>query len=137
MAVDSTERVALMAIHPRFAEAILDGRKRVEFRKRRPAPDIRRVYIYATAPVSAVVGAFEIADVTVGEPRTIWEAFGAVGVIDRDDFDLYYASSGEAVAIGVESAIRFDEPVPLSSFEPAPATPQSFSYHNGAELAIA
>ena len=49
-------RVAVMSIHPRYAEAILSGQKRVEFRKRRLAPDVTTVLVYATQPVGVLVG---------------------------------------------------------------------------------
>ncbi len=60
MGATAADRVALMSIHQRWAEAIVDGRKRVEFRKRRLAEDIRTVLIYATAPTSQVIGQFTI-----------------------------------------------------------------------------
>ena len=43
-------RVALMAIQPGYAEAILAGVKTVEFRKRALAPDIETVLVYETSP---------------------------------------------------------------------------------------
>lgn len=128
MAEPTAERVALMAIHPRYADAILDGRKRVEFRKRRVASDIDTVLIYATSPVSRVVGSFTIEDVVVDAPEAIWEEFGHAGVIDRDAFAQYYASSSAAVAIRVKDTERFEHPIALCDLEPRPAVPQSFSY---------
>ena len=56
----SARRIALMSIHPGYAEAILSGRERAEFRKRPLAEDVRTVLIYATAPVSAMSGWFTV-----------------------------------------------------------------------------
>ena len=39
-----------MSIHPVYANAILTGDKKVEFRKRRLAADVTHVLVYATAP---------------------------------------------------------------------------------------
>ena len=75
-----------MAIHQRYADAIMDGEKRVEFRKRRLADDIEVVWVYATAPISKVVGHFSIDEVVQGTPQDIWDRFGAVGVIERTAF---------------------------------------------------
>ena len=51
----SDGRVALMFVHPRFAASLVDGQKTVELRKSRLAPDLRRVLVYATAPVQRVI----------------------------------------------------------------------------------
>ena len=53
LASQPDRRIALMSIRPQFAAAILDGSKRVEFRKRPLAADIGTVVIYATKPVGA------------------------------------------------------------------------------------
>jgi predicted transcriptional regulator len=117
-----------MAIHPRYADAILDGTKQVEFRKRRVASDISTVLIYATAPVQKVIGSFTIGGMVVDKPDRIWNEFGEVGVIERDDFTQYYATSEAAVAIRVEDTERFAQPIALADLDPSPAVPQSFSY---------
>lgn len=122
------ERVALMAIHPRYADAILAGRKQVEFRKRPLANDITTVLIYATSPIQKVIGEFRIHEVVVGEPDVIWTRFGHVGVIDQESFGEYFATSATAVAIVVEEPTRYARPRALSDLQPEPAIPQSFSY---------
>lgn len=124
----TAERVALMAIHEKWAEAILDGHKRVEFRKRRLAPDINTVLVYATAPISKVIGQFTVERIATGTPAEIWDTYGAVGVIEESAFFSYYENSESAVAIVVAEATRFAAPVPLDDFEPKPAVPQSFAY---------
>ncbi|WP_411719974.1 ASCH domain-containing protein [Mycetocola sp.] len=122
------ERVALMAIHPRYANAIMDGHKTVEFRKRSLADDIRTVWVYATAPVSRVIGRFTVEEIHKDTPGAIWDRFGDAGVIERDAFFRYYASNEAAVAIVVSNADRFPEPLALGALNPQPAIPQSFAY---------
>jgi len=124
-----------MAIHPSYAEAILAGRKTVEFRKRRLAFDISSVLIYATSPVQRVIGEFIIDRIVADSPEGVWRQFGDVGCIEWDAFDVYYASSEVAVAIQIKSTRQFPEPVPLSAFTPQPPIPQSFAYLD--ELALA
>lgn len=121
-----------MAIHQRYADAIMDGEKRVEFRKRRLADDIEVVWVYATAPISKVVGHFSIDEVVQGTPQDIWDRFGAVGVIERTAFFDYYNGSDTAVAIVVGSAARLPDPVALNEMDPRPAVPQSFAYLSAA-----
>ena len=45
MGASATGRHVVMSVHPRFAEAIMDGRKKVEFRKRRLADDVMTALI--------------------------------------------------------------------------------------------
>lgn len=128
MGAPATNRVALMAIHPVYAEAILDGTKKVEFRKRRLAEDIRTVWIYATAPVQRIVGEFHIGQTVIDSPETIWSSYGAVGIIEHSDYQNYFAEKAEAVAFVVQGATRYETPVALDDLEPRPSIPQSFSY---------
>lgn len=134
MGRETAERVALMAIHERYADAIMDGVKRVEFRKRRLADDIETVWLYVTAPMSKVVGQFSVGEVVSGTPRDIWERYGAVGVIERDAFFDYYDGVRTAVAIVVGAAERLPDPVALAEMNPPPAVPQSFAYLSVASL---
>jgi len=124
----ATERVALMSIHPVYAEAIFDGAKTVEFRKRRLAADIKTVIVYATAPVSRVLGTFNIDEIVEDSPTAIWSRYGKHGVIERTAFFSYYEGKETAVAIIVEEATSFDEPLPLNEVEPSSTAPQSFAY---------
>ncbi len=71
-----------MAIHPHYADAILDGRKKVEFRKRAVAEDVTTVLIYATAPVKKIIGQFEVAHTVVTTPSALWEQLGRVSLAE-------------------------------------------------------
>jgi predicted transcriptional regulator len=130
MQVDSSSgrRVALMSIHPRYAEAIVSGRKRAEFRKRPLAADVDIVLIYATAPVSAIVGWFTVRGTVKTRPEDIWHLFHDVGEICWSDFAAYYSGCDEGVALLVGAAERLAKPLALSDIRPSPATPQSFNY---------
>ena len=72
MASQPTRTVALMSIHPRYAGLILNGRKRVEFRRTRIRGSVSHVLIYETAPVQCVTGFFEVAGVDEAEPQAIF-----------------------------------------------------------------
>lgn len=121
-------RTALMSIRPRFASAILDGSKRIEFRKRRLADDVDTVVIYTTAPVKAVTGEFRIADQVSGTPDELWGRFGDVGGIDPAAFFDYYDGHSQAVGILIDDVTVYDAPRPLGSVDPGARPPQSFKY---------
>lgn len=128
MASAAAGRVALMAIHPGYAEAILSGSKTVEFRKRPLADDVTSVLIYATSPIRMIVGEFSVERIVEGRPFEVWNSFGDVGCIDSDSFNRYYKNSEKAYAILIKEIRRLDYALPLSALEPQPTVPQSFMY---------
>lgn len=128
MGAGPTGRVALMAIQPQYAQAILAGDKTVEFRKRALAPDVDTVLIYETVPTQRVVGIFKVDDTVRLTPSSLWRRFGSVGSISRPDFMSYYDTNRTGVGLVVGTVVRLAVPVSLSDLQPRPAVPQSFSY---------
>lgn len=117
-----------MSIHPEFAEAILSGRKGVEFRKRPVAPDVSHVLVYATLPVGSLVGWFHVEGQTIETPKRLWAQFKEVGCISRTRFFAYYGGRRVGTGIKVAEAGRFNTPLPLSEFGTIIRPPQSFQY---------
>ena len=98
---------AIISIHPRYAEAILAGKKTVELRRRVPALlNGSRLWIYATRPTAAVVGFVTIQNVDKGNPETIWRQHHHNAGIDLAAFQTYFAGTHEAVAILLAAAER-------------------------------
>lgn len=122
------ERIALMPIHPQYANAILDRTKGAEFRKRPLAPDITRIVIYATAPISRVLGEFTIGETVVGSPDDIWREYGQTGEISEPAFYKYFDGKDTAVAFVVTRTQRYTESIALADLHPRPAVPQSTIY---------
>lgn len=121
-------RVALFAIHPGYAEAILAGEKRVEFRRKGPAVPISHVVVYATAPVRKVVGWFAVGGVEADSPVALWDRFGRIGGIEHGAFERYYAACEMGLAITVADARALDEPLGLEELALGSHAPQSFRY---------
>lgn len=128
MVVADVGRVAVMSIRSVFAEAILDGRKGVEFRKRPLAPDVTTVLIYATVPVGRVIGAFEVAGQEIASPTQLWERHKRHAGIARAAYREYYRGKRSAVGIVISDARRLARPLTLSELDPALVAPQSFAY---------
>lgn len=126
--VDSTDRrVALLSIHPRFADAILSGDKRVEFRRRAPST-LTHVIVYATAPVQQIVGWFRVGGVEAETPSILWERFGSVGGVAAAEFSSYYDDCELGTAIRVAQVTRLDRPLPIDAVGRGAKPPQSFRY---------
>ena len=93
--------MALLFVHPLYPADLVDGRKIVEFRKLRLAPDVSRVLFYATAPLQRVVGEFEAAETVEGTPAEISARFGSAGLIGEPNFHAYYGGRRTRLARGI------------------------------------
>jgi predicted transcriptional regulator len=124
-----------MSIRPQYADAILTGTKRVEFRKRRLAPDVSTVVIYATLPVGRIIGAFEVLGHDVAPPAELWKRHRAHAGISRTGYREYFANTAAAVGILVGGARRLPNPRLVTDVPGLSRPPQSFSYLSDAQAA--
>jgi len=129
---EETSDVALLPIKPKFANAIMDGSKRVEFRKVKFQRNVRHVVVYASSPISMVIGYFTVAGIDEGSPAELWRKYEAVGGIAEDEFRKYYRSAGSAIAINVGEVKTLSKPVRLASLKRNLTAPQSFAYLDAA-----
>ncbi|APG03522.1 hypothetical protein BJI69_06080 [Luteibacter rhizovicinus DSM 16549] len=119
----------LLSIKPEYAEKILLGEKRFEFRKAVPKnAAVRTIVIYATMPVGKVVGEFEVGGILAERPRNIWSMTSAFAGITKRFFNEYFEGRTTAYAIKVKSPKRYDKPLDLSSVLTSGIPPQSFCY---------
>lgn len=129
MASDShRDSVALLAIKPRFADAIIAGDKTVEFRKTRFKQPPRYVVLYASTPVRQVVAYFEVAYIKELSPLGLWRRFRHVGGIEHDEFFQYYGGRAHGFAIVVAAVWKLRTPTRLAHLRPRGSAPQSFRY---------
>ncbi len=128
MGSENNQHVALLSIHPQYANAIVDGKKKVEFRKTNFSKDIKSVVIYATNPLKKVLGYFEISYIEEAAPRYLWTKHRDVGHIDYKDFNKYYSSPKYGIAIVIRNVWVLKRPVKLNELDLQLSAPQSFSY---------
>lgn len=119
--------VALLSIKPLYANAILNGGKKVEFRRRKFGRDVSHIVIYATAPIKRVVGWFKAGTQHQLSPASLWRRFSKVGGISLEDFRTYYSGAASGVAIAVGTAKRLRTPLALERVTSSPP-PQSYTY---------
>ena len=124
----SARAVALMSIHPRFVDRILEGTKRVEFRKTPFRLPVSHVVIYSTGPVRKVVGLFEVDSVEVDEPHKFWKKYERVSGVEKKEFDDYYDGRTQGAAIRIGKVFRLDTPLALDRAAGLSRPPQSFRY---------
>lgn len=128
MGSETAGRVVLMSIHPAYADRIMCGTKRVEFRKRPVRQDVTHVMIYATAPVSAVVGAFTVAGQETMEPEGLWSRFHTVAGITKRRFFDYFNGRSTGTGIIVQQVLLPEAPLSLSLDLGVTRPPQSYQY---------
>jgi len=119
---------ALLSINPMYAEAILSGTKKWEFRRRKFMEKPDRVYIYCTSPVRRVVGFFEPGEIISGSSEEIWTKCGKEGAISRKEF-FKYSNSETIHAIKILRVEKLETPIGLNLFGKN-KPPQSFCYIN-------
>jgi len=119
----------LLSIKPEYADKILNGQKKYEFRKvifkdKR----VNKVIIYATMPVGKVIGEFEIEDILQDLPTSIWKETKEFSGITHKFFSEYFNGRNKAFAIKVKNPFKYNVPVELSSIVKNGIPPQSFCY---------
>lgn len=120
--------VIVLSIKPVYANAILSGKKTVEFRKNGIPTDIKKIVLYATQPEQKIVGYFDIKDCIVDHPSSLWESYGDQGHINFDDFNSYYKQKTSGKCFLIEKTYKFKFPVTLSKCKSFTKSPQSFAY---------
>jgi predicted transcriptional regulator len=128
MAEATTQRVAIFSIQPRFASAILDGIKQVEFRKTRLRSSVSSIIVYSSAPVQRVVGAFSIKAIDYADPQELWRRYGVTGGITRKELLAYYGNTQIGAAILIGEVQRLPHPLKLKDLDARLRPPQSFQY---------
>lgn len=134
MGKKSVSKLALMSIHPKYADAIFEGTKKVEFRKKRLDQSVTHVIIYATAPISSIVGAFEIKTQQILTPSALWKKYREIGGIDSRDFFSYFEGYESGVAIEISKVQKNKFPVSLQELGEIRTAPQSFQYLDASYL---
>lgn len=116
---------AILSIKPQFVKEIVAGRKRFEFRKAVFKQHVDKVYVYASAPVSKIVGEFEPVDILAGEPAKIWAETKAFSGITEKFYKEYFRGKTKAYAIVIQNFKLYDKALPLPKGIHAP---QSYCY---------
>lgn len=117
----------LLSIKPEFAHEIFSGTKRYEYRKTIFRQKIKRVVVYASSPVSKIIGEFEIDEILHDEIETLWETTKSFSGITKDFFFSYFQSSDSGYAIKIKNYKLYDAPMDLRSVYSS-KPPQSFAY---------
>ncbi len=110
----SMDNTMLMTVKPRFVTKILKGSKTVEVRRRFHRRWVgHRVSLYASAPLSSLVGQATITSVKSSDPPSIWDEFGHQIGCTEEEFFAYVGKADEVFAIHLDDIEAFKHNIKL------------------------
>ena len=122
-------KTALISVHPKYVRLILEGSKRVEFRRVWAAQPVSHLVLYSTAPDMRVVAILEIQEIVKKSKAGLWElAKQYGGGITRSELRGYFSNKEKGYALIIKEVKPFLTPLKLSDALPGVRAPQSFLY---------
>ena len=118
----------IIALKPQYADAILTGTKRCEFRKPSFPQNVSLAVIYASNGVRKIVGWFTVKRQILGSLNEIWQLHSSDGGITRDEYDIYFTGSDEAMCLEIAKVHRIEPPIDPFKHINGFVVPQSFRY---------
>ena len=126
------DRMIVLSLKPRFAEAILAGVKTVELRRTEPKIVVpTRALLYAASPVRALLGTCIITSVQPLDLVTLWREHGSGSGLLYHEFQKYYEGVDVGTALSLTEPRAFRRQVTLQDLRARPRgfrPPQSFAY---------
>lgn len=120
----------LLSIKPEYAHAIIEGRKKVEYRKIVPKHlDQGIAVIYSSSPEKMVIGEFVFNRIIELPPDELWETTKNLGCVEKSFFDSYFETKRIGFAFEVSKVVKYSTPITLSEMSIKTA-PQSWMYLN-------
>ncbi|MGL4393610.1 MAG: ASCH domain-containing protein [Brevinema sp.] len=116
----------LLSIKPKYAEAILNGSKTVEFRKTPIRRKVTKAEIYMSRTTKKIVGTANIVDIKEDSPENLWKQFHRVGGITKKEFFQYFENKTKGFAVILDKVEQFPE----EQQSKPKYVPQSFCYIN-------
>ena len=118
----------ILSIKPIYAQAIMSGTKKVEFRKKTFKRQVDKIFVYSSSPEKKIIGFFTIKDIIENSPKNLWNEFKDIGGIDKKSFFDYYQNSKIGFTIKISEAKKFKNGIEPSDFFENFTAPQSFIY---------
>ncbi|AMU13345.1 MULTISPECIES: ASCH domain-containing protein [Burkholderia cepacia complex] len=127
-------RAVLLSIKPKYADLILAGSKRVEFRRSWAAQDVSMIVLYSSSPIQKIVGTVEVDEIVVASPTSLWRTcVERGGGLTREELRSYFADKSQGVAVLLGKVVKLAQHVEPSDVFGNFVPPQSFRYLNVSE----
>lgn len=118
----------ILSIKPVYAQAIMSGLKKVEFRKKIFKRPVDKIFVYSSSPEKKIIGFFTIKEIVEDEPNNLWEEFNDIGGINKDDFFAYYKEAKTGFTIIIDQVEKFENGIDPFDFFENFCAPQSYIY---------
>lgn len=118
----------ILPIKPLYADKILNGEKKYEFRKKLCQKNVRNIYIYATTPIKRIVGEAEVVQKWDMNKNDLWEKTKSAAGISKEFYNDYFANKDCACAYQIGKIKRYSKSISLESLG-IEHVPQSFVYY--------
>ncbi len=123
----------ILPVKPIYAEKIISGEKRYEFRKKLCRENIDKVYLYVVSPVKKVVGEVEVLEKYSMKKEHLWEITHEESGISEEFFKEYFKNQKRACAYKLGKAIQYNAPIELQKMG-INYVPQSYAYTKTREM---
>jgi predicted transcriptional regulator len=117
----------ILSIKPQFAEKIFNGTKKFEFRRTLFKKAVTKIVVYASAPISRVIGEFEIDEILHTDLDYLWNNTGEHAGITREYYFEYFVGKEMGYAIKIKETKRYEASYSIEEKYGIKA-PQSFAY---------
>jgi len=128
--------IVILSIRAKYVNAILEGNKKYEFRKKSFRRDVDKVLVYATKPIGKIVCKFCIGKIVKDEPERLWENYRNFSGLTEEEFFAYFSGVQKGVAIEIKNVERFTEPIDPKKIYPQFTPPQSWIYLSSIEQSL-
>jgi len=123
----------LMSIRPQYAEKIFNRTKTVELRRIKPRfiQEGDLIFVYVSAPVKSLVGAFTVSSVMKKSLLNLWNDVKDYAGVSQSEFINYFKGVETGVAIFVKDVLLLPKPIHLTELQREVKgfyPPQSFRY---------
>lgn len=130
--VDSKDKqetsIIMVSTKPECADILLnDQSKNVLFCKIAPANAVKRVLLYATAPVQMVIGEFDLEKIEMLEADKAWKKYGSKSCMSKKQFDEHFQDSENVYAMISKESFKYSKRKSLESFNMSKG-PSGFQY---------
>jgi len=119
----------ILSIKPKYANAIIRGEKKYEFRKFCfKSKNIKNIYIYSTAPVKKIIGLFITHNIIRDSPKNLWNDYKDFSGLNEIEFFNYFKNNQVGYAIEINELLEFESAVDPREIIPGFTAPLSFCY---------